>query len=139
MSHINRSSFVKSILTQNHVEHDFNTSLLKSTLLESNLNVTLVTKLAVMMMIFENSTGSIEDKIKHISESFEKVLSIICEHKLILPEEECIIEKILKDIQEEGEVSAPTNSVSGIEPTTPRISPRKNKKTEEDDNGIFRD
>ena len=134
MSHINRSSFVKAILTQSYIQENINIESLQMALLTKAEGIPFVTKLAVMSMIFENAIGSIDQKIKAIDESFDKILSIVSEHKLVLPEEECMIEKVIKDLQEEGEgavVSAPTNSVSGIEPTTPRISPKKKKEVED--------
>ena len=138
MSHVNRSSFVKAILNRKSIFECVDMSTLESTLIEHHTNISLVTKLAVMMMIFENTIGSIQVKIDSINESFDKILSIICEHNIALPEEECIIEKIIDDLTEDGEGIAPTNSVSGIEPNVPRIGPKK-KKIIEDDDGVSRD
>lgn len=139
MSSANCSSFVKAILTQKDIFEHTDILPLKLTLLESYANVSLATKLAVMMMIFENANGSVKDKINYVIESFDKILDIVNEHNMSLPEEECIIEKIINDLSEEGEAAiSPTNSVAGIEPTTPRINPKK-KKIDEDDDGISRD
>ena len=138
MSHVTSDSFVKAILTQS-IEDYQDISSIGMSLLEGNDNVSLEKKLSVMLMIFENTTGSIQTRMTSVKECFDKTLSIVVEHDLKLPEEECIIEKAIKDLAEEGEVvSAPTNVTAGIEPNVPRIDSKK-KKIKEVDHVITRD
>lgn len=87
-------------------------------------------KLSVMLMIFMGSKGQLNERIESIKSQFNKVLSIVNENCLKLPEEENQIKSCMKKISEEGEGAseAPTNVTAGIEASTPRINPGRIKK-----------
>jgi chorismate mutase len=74
-----------------------------------------------MLMIHKNMAYVVEDTEKEISKTFSKILSIVVENNMMLPEEFFEVEAAVKQITEEGESAAPTNVVAGIEPTVPRI------------------
>jgi len=104
-------------------------------LLESDS--TLQRKLSVMLMIYKDSKGVLQERVESVKKQFKKVLSIVDENDLKLPEEENEIKSCMKKIDEEGEGAvggvtggspAPTNVTAGIEASTPRIDPGRIKK-----------
>lgn len=100
----------------------------------------MVNKLTVtMMLIQESKSKSLESCLEYIKENFNKIVAIIEEYGVKLPEEEVQLEQIVKAIAEDGEGAPvasggtpPTNVTAGIEPTTPRIYRNKKRKEETD-------
>jgi hypothetical protein len=132
---ITAQHFIRAILSQpiTDVQTAISESMLP--LLEHKCS-SVQTKLSVMLMIFENSQGSLEARLDNIKTLFGKIIGIVEDHELKLPEEDCIVETVVKEISEEGEgaapaPSAPANVTAGIEPTVPRIKPRKTKEVED--------
>lgn len=92
-----------------------------------------------MLLVSESKDKSLEACLEYITKNFSKVISVVEEYGVKLPEEEVHLEQIVKAIAEEGEggggdaSAAPTNVTAGIEPTTPRIYRNKKRKEEETD------
>lgn len=135
---LSNQDFIKAILLKESFEHCEN---IRATLLPlyeqhagSYVNMLTVT----MMLINESVDKSIVPCLEHIVKKFGKVIDIIEEYGIKLPEEEVQLEQIVKMIVEDGESAgatastAPTNVVAGIDPATPRI--HRNKKLPDDVN-----
>ncbi len=123
--------FLESILLKPNTAEQQKISSVILPILEKT-DTPLLTQLAVMSMMFIERTGDIDSGLKYIQESYEKIIGIIVENNLRLPEEESEVERIIASISEEGEAAAPTNVTAGIDPTTPRI---KRKQKQEVENG----
>lgn len=120
--------FIRSILLNENQE--IRDSILP--LFESS-KLSLVRNMTVLMLMVESmKANSLSEQIQSITKSFANVAAIVEEYDIKLPEEESLLEKCVKEIQEDGE--APTNSVAGIDASTPRIDP---KKKDEDDDRII--
>lgn len=89
-------------------------------------------KIECMLLLADTSDVFSESSIKAIKDSFHKIVTIVEENDLKLPEEEFAIQQAIKEIQEEGEVAAPTNVSAGIDASTPRIDPKRRKKEKDD-------
>ena len=92
----------------------------------------LATQLAVMLMIHRHNDFMLESTIVDLGTKYKTVLQIVVENQLMLPEEDLAVTTAIDAITEEGEGAAPAggspapaNVVAGIEPTTPRIKPKK--------------
>lgn len=88
----------------------------------------LATQLSVMLMIHRHNKFLLENTLADIDSKYKTVLQIVVENQLLLPEEDVAVDAAVNAITEEGEgapAAAPTNVVAGIEPTTPRIKPKK--------------
>lgn len=85
----------------------------------------LATQLSVMLMIHRHNKFLLENTLADIDSKYKTVLQIVVENQLLLPEEDVAVDAAVNAITEEGEGAAPTNVVAGIEPTTPRIKPKK--------------
>lgn len=87
----------------------------------------LATQLSVMLMLHRHNDFLLESTIVDLGTKYKTVLQIVVENQLMLPEEDVAVTNAINAITEEGEgaAPAPTNVVAGIEPTTPRIKPKK--------------
>lgn len=92
-----------------------------------------VRKLSCMLLIAEHAKEFDVHVIEDIKSKWGKILSIVEEHDIHLPEQELAIESALYQIKEEGEgAAAPTNVSAGIDASTPRIDPKKRKEVKDD-------
>jgi len=100
-----------------------------SNILEKDDGVDYAVKLSAMLLLLNSRHNDevLDARLEHIVSKFDDVVALIIENKLLLPEEECLIEHAIRIISEEGE--APANVSAGIDASTPRI---KRKQT---DNG----
>lgn len=96
-------------------------------------SVPLVTQFSVMLMMHKVNNNILSESVADIKKNFSKILQIVTENCLQMPEEECEVSTAIKKLTEEGEgapVAAPTNVTAGIEPTVPRIYTKKKPKDE---------
>jgi hypothetical protein len=124
--------FIKSLLKQSTLVEEQN--LINEDLFPLLLdgNISFVRKLSCMLLLAEQHDAINESSIAQIKNNWRKILSIVEEHNIYLPEAEIAIETALKAIQEEGESAAPANVTAGIDASTPRIDPKIMKKRKED-------
>lgn len=93
----------------------------------------LVRKLSCMLLIAEQKNSFDVQVLEEIKTKWSRILSIVEEHDIHLPEQELAIEAAISQIQEEGEgAAAPTNVSAGIDSSTPRIDPKKRKEAKDD-------
>jgi hypothetical protein len=91
-----------------------------------SVNAPMTKKLSVAILLAtESKNRSLVEMLEYVKKNFVNVMSIIEEHDVKLPEEECALEATVKKIYEEGE--APANVTANIDATTPRIDPKKKK------------
>lgn len=131
-----KTCFISAILSKNNFAEK---KQIEETLLPlfESVDSSMSNKLSVVLLLAsEHPSKSIEENLKHIEKKFKTVISIIEEHAVKLPEEECALEEIVKKISEEGEgsgESAPVstsdiaNTSANIESGTARIHPKKKK------------
>lgn len=104
---ITKQKFVRAIL-----EGSTQVSGLSALLMENKSS--FVRKLSTMLFIYESCKDSSEEyKVAHIKESFNKILAIIEEYDVLLPEETAIIESAVKQLSEDGEGGGGAPAVSG--------------------------
>lgn len=139
---LSTQDFIKAVLLKESLEHSEAIRAALLPLYEQHSNCSRVNMLTVtMMLVAESKQKSLESCLEYITKNFSKVISIVEEYGVKLPEEEVQLEQIVKAIAEEGEGaapaggegSAPTNVTAGIEPTTPRIYRNKKRKEEDTD------
>lgn len=106
---------------------DERSQILESLLpLFESVNAPMTKKLSVAILLAtESKNRSLVEMLEYVKKNFVNVMSIIEEHDVKLPEEECALESTVKKIYEEGE--APANVTANIDATTPRIDPKKKK------------
>lgn len=126
--------FSKALLSDTSLQEQkiINDSLLP---LINQGNASLHRKLQCLLLLGSTNFPLTEESTENIKTNWNKILTIIEEHDIKLPEEEIAIESAMKSIAEEGE--APTNVSAGIDASTPRIYPKKQKKEKEDDSSII--
>lgn len=92
----------------------------------------IVNMLTVTMMLVNEARGkSLSECLLYIESNFSKVVSVVEEYHVKLPEEEVQLEQIVKEISEDGE--APANVTAGIDAGTPRIRTKQSKIIEDED------
>lgn len=100
-----------------------------SSIFERDDGIDYTVKLSAMLLLLNSRHPDeiVESKLDHVASRFDDVVRLIIENKLLLPEEECMIETAIKMISEDGEMV----TSSAIESATPRIKPENkyNKKT----------
>lgn len=137
---LSTQDFIRAMLLKESLEHS---DVIRAALLpmyEQHSNCSRVNMLTVtMMLVAEAKDKSLDACLEYITQNFSKVMSIVEEYGVKLPEEEVQLEQIVKAIAEEGEGGAPaggeggtppTNVSAGIDAATPRIY--RNKKRKED-------
>lgn len=141
---LSTQDFIKAVLLKESLEHSEAIRAALLPLYERHSNCSRVNMLTVtMMLVAESKQKSLESCLEYITKNFSKVISIVEEYGVKLPEEEVQLEQIVKAIAEEGEGAAPAgdggasdvpaNVTAGIEPTTPRIYRNKKRKEEDTD------
>lgn len=132
---LSTKDFIRAVL----VKESLNSTEIRAALLPLyEQHTTSMTNMLVvtMMLITESKCKTLDTCLDYITQNFGKVVSVVEEYGVKLPEEEVQLEQIVKEISEEGEApvgggEAPTNVTAGIDPTTPRIY-RKRHKDDED-------
>ncbi len=113
-------NLIKSLLFKNTTGYDLGS--LSSIVNESNSKKDC---LCVIALIYENSKS-----ISDVVSKYDKIYNIVTEHNIKLPEEESLIKNVIDEESAggaEGGSSDVMNTTSAIEPTVPRIKPRKKK------------
>lgn len=137
---LSTQDFIKAVLLKESLEHS---EVIRAVLLPlyekhdcSRVNMLTVT----MMLVAEAKDKSLDACLEYITKNFSKVINIVEEYGVKLPEEEVQLEQIVKAIAEEGEGGAPagdggtppTNVTAGIDAATPRIYRNKKRKDDVD-------
>lgn len=139
---LSTQDFIKAVLLKESLEHSEAIRAALLPLYEQHSNCSRVNMLTVtMMLVAESKQKSLESCLEYITKNFSKVISIVEEYGVKLPEEEVQLEQIVKAIAEDGEGaapaggegSAPTNVTAGIDASTPRIYRNKKRKEEDTD------
>lgn len=137
--YLSSQDFVKAILLKEDFAYRSSIREVLVPLFEQ-VNTTMTNKLSiVMMLVQESQSKTLDECLAHIKKNFAAVVSIMEEYGIKLPEEEVALADAVKQIKEEGEGGAapavgsttPTNVTAGIDSSTPRIYPRKRKKSDE--------
>lgn len=135
---LSTQDFIRAVLLKESLGHS---NVIRAALLPlyEQHETSIVNKLTVtMLLIQESKAKSLDACLEYITKNFNKVIKIVEEYAVKLPEEEVQLEQIVKAIAEEGEgggdggAAAPTNVTAGIEPTTPRIYRKKRKEEDTD-------
>lgn len=138
--YLSSQDFVKAILLKEDFAYR---SMIREVLvpLFEQANTTMTNKLSVtMMLVQESQSKTLDECLAHIKKNFVAVIAIMEEYGIKLPEEEVALADAVKQISEEGEGAAspavgsttPTNVTAGIDSSTPRIYPRKRKKSDDE-------
>lgn len=98
-------------------------------------DISMTSKLSVALLLAsEKKNYSLSEALENVKKNFSNVVAILEEHDVKLPEEECALEAAVKKIYEEGEggggevvSDTPANVTANIDPSTPRIYPKKKK------------
>ena len=133
---LSTQDFIRAVLIKESVDYNQVIRAAVLPLYEQHESASFVNMLTVTMMLFaESKSKSLDVCLEHITKNFSKIIAIVEEYGVKLPEEEVQLEQIVKSLAEEGEgggSSAPTNVTAGIDATTPRIYRDKKRKEETD-------
>lgn len=118
---LQQKHYIRAILTNESFDHrDMIASTMNRLFEQSDLP--MVSKMSVMLLLLgENLNKPLSEQLDYIKKNFKKVIEIIHENNIKLPEEEVMLKNEIDAIHEEGEM----NVTAGIDPQTPRIKPRK--------------
>jgi len=145
---LTQHTFVKAILEGDQ-------SVAELSRLLGDVNEDYIRRLSTMMFIMENCKANGRNDVaifEYINNNFSKVLSIVEQHNLVLPEEVIVIERVVKQLAEEGAPGIMGGTAAGtintaaavatsqidtdaVDATTPRIYPGKKKK--KDSNNVI--
>lgn len=135
---LSTQDFIKAVLLKESLEHSEAIRAVLLPLYEQHSSCSRVNMLTVtMMLVTEAKDKSLDACLEYITKKFSKVINIVEEYSVKLPEEEVQLEQIVKAIAEDGEAgggaesAAPTNITAGIDASTPRIYRNKKRKDEE--------